>query len=164
MKKPVALKKLEGTYRPDRDDERAEGYLPALVPSVTSVTIPPEITDDVVKQHFYTHTSFLMSLSLLQESDLPHLNQMYLLLQQIRVMNKKIAEIEAKGIVENVDLYLKLTSTLIKLTGKYTGYAVQYYITPHARTKLTIDALSIKKMQGDTRETITQRLLNRKRA
>ena len=162
-KKPVALKKLQGTYRNDRDGNRAENILNDIVPAATNIPIPDEIKDEFVINYFKEHVSFLEKLQLLQNADIPHLIQMYIILQQIREVNKKIDVIKDKGILENLADYETLTRIMIKLVEKYDSIAKTFYITPLSRTKMTLDALNIEKLKSEN-PSITQKLLNKKRA
>lgn len=162
-RKPLALKKLQGTYRHDRDDGRAENIINDIVPATTNIQVPKEIKDEYVIHYFKSHVSFLEKLSLLHEPDVPHLTQMYLILQQLREVNKKLEEIQNKGILNNLETYETLTRLMTRLTEKYNQFAQVYYATPLARTKLQIDALNIEKLKNEN-PSITKKLLDKKRA
>lgn len=162
-RKPTALLKLQGTYRADRHENRADNLVNEVIPALTNVPIPVEIKDEFVKHYFAEHITFLEKLHLLQEPDIPHLTQMYLILQQLREVNTKLEEVQKKGIIENLDTYETLIKLMTKLTEKYNSIAATYYITPLARTKLTIDSLNIKKLESEN-PSITAKMLNKKRA
>lgn len=162
-KKPVALKKLQGTYRSDRDGNRAEHIINDIIPAANNISVPEEIKDEFVIHYFKEHINFLERLQLLQNADIPHLTQMYLILQQIREVNIKIESIKQKGILENLADYETLTRIMLKLVEKYDSFARTYYLTPLSRTRLTIDALNIEKLKSEN-PSITQKLLNKKRA
>lgn len=163
-RKPTALLKLSGTYRADRHEDRIDDLITTIVPAATNVPVPEEIKDEYVKHYFTTQVTFLEKLGLLQNSDIPHLTQMFLLLQQLREINKKVEEYQVKGIIDNLDTYETLVKIMIKLTDKYNVIAKEYYITPVARTKLTLDALNIEKLQAENSTSITAKLLERKKA
>lgn len=155
-KTPTELKKLTGTYREDRHGN--EVSISEIAPTVTSVMCPSEIKDKTCRKAFETHTNFLTSLGLLQESDLPQLTSLFVMLQEIK---KIAAELEQKPVTDSS--YEGLIHMYVKLTARFDQLASAYYISPAARTRLTSDMIQIQKGKLET-ESITSKLLARKKA
>lgn len=155
-KKPVELKKLEGTYRADRDEKTLA--VSTIVPSVTEIKCPSEIKCKYCRTAFDTHAKFLQSLGLLQQSDMPQLTSLYVLLQEVRKVAASLEQMEVTNAA-----YEKLATLYIRLTDRFDKLASVYYISPAARTKLTSDMIQIQKGKLET-ESITERMLKRKKA
>jgi len=159
----VTQKILEGTYRSDRDGNRAEVVVAEIVPPVNEFPVPKEITDEYVIKYFSAQINFLTKLNLLQECDIPHLTQMFIILQQLREVNKEVEKLQKDGIMKNLENYDVLVKLMSRLTERYNNLANSYYITPYNRTKLTLDALNIEKLKTEN-TSITSKLINKKRA
>jgi hypothetical protein len=88
---------------------------------------------------------------------------MFILLQQLREVNKRVEEIQVKGMLNNLETYEQLVKLMLRLTEKYDKLAGTYYITPLSRTKLTLDSLNIKKLEQEN-PSLTAKRLQKKRA
>ena len=159
-RKPIAQKKLEGTYRKDRDGNRDKSEiilsnLDTAFKEGDSLEPPANITDDFVKQHYIYHSRLLIKLHILQLSDIPELNMMYELLQRERQVER---ELESIDISSDIDTFERLTKLQIKLSNAFSSLSVKYYISPTARTHLELDNLELEKAKSET-QSITARLL-----
>lgn len=160
-KKAVSLHKLNGTYRKDRygKQEQIEKAVADIIAfSADSVLEPPKnITDNFVKQYYQYHTNELIKLRLLTPSDIPELNNMYLLLQQLRKVQDRLDKL---NIDTDLDEYERLTKLEIKLSNTFSELAKRYFISPTARTKLQLDKLDVEKKQAENQSVISK-LINK---
>lgn len=155
-KKPIEQKRLEGTYRADRDENRVA--VSDVVPTVTAIKCPSEVKDKYCRSAFETHSKFLCSLGLLQEADMPQITSLYVLLQEVRKVAASLEQMEVTNAA-----YEKLALLYVRLTDRFDKLASIYYISPAARTKLTTDMIQIKKGQEEV-ESIVARKLRMKNA
>lgn len=155
-KKPVEIKKLEGTYRSDRDGKAV--VVSDIVAPTTDIKVPSEIKNKKCISAFKSHTSFLSSLGLLQEIDAGQLTNLYVILQEIY---KIIETIEQMPCTDKS--YESLINTYARLTTRFDSLAASYYISPAARTKLTSDMIQIQKGKEEV-ESIVARKLREKKA
>lgn len=149
-RKPVELKKLEGTFRKDRDS-KDEGTQIALTQSHfllerKSLPCPKSITDDYVKKAWRILAKRELSIHRLADIDIPHMEQMFLVLQRLRKVYAELLESEAD---ENEERTEKLEKRWLNLVDKYSNMAKSYDITPAARAKLTLDELGAVKAAQD---------------
>jgi hypothetical protein len=157
-KKPVEQCKLEGTYREDRHGKNVE---PVIAPylEIPKDFIPPEnIKDAFIKNHYKHHVQLLANLRILTISDIPEINIMYETLQEYRRIYARLQK-ETIGSGE----YESLSQLLLRYGKRFSEYAVKYCISPIARNKLTLESLQIKR-EIDSQNSITAKLINRKRA
>lgn len=142
-KKPIALKKLEGTYRHDRDDERAlqEKKLQAILPAGKLKINNKEITDKAVKKAYRDHIELLRCLggAAEQKADSPLLQEAYWCLQEAEKLKTQIRELDVLD-----DMYDKLTTKQLKLFSKYEEIVKDFYLSPNARIKLRLDVLTVQ--------------------
>jgi phage terminase small subunit len=149
-RKPTALKKLEGTYRKDRDSgkEIAEKKISAvpgvIIPPDSKVSCPKTIKTKYVRSYWKRLTNNLISMQVLSYNDLPQLENMMLILEKLREAQEHFSEYSFSdaAALANYDICLKIVS---KLTQMFNDLAAKYYISPSARSKLTLDLLNIQK-------------------
>jgi phage terminase small subunit len=159
-KKSIELKKLEGTYRKDRDANSVEPIIANYLEIPLSILPPENITDKLCREHYTHHVSLLANLKILTYSDLPEINLMYETLQEYRKIYSKLHEID---IEKDFEHYEALSKLVIKFSKRFSELAVKYCISPVARSRLTLDMLQIKK-EADTQKTITGKLISKKKA
>jgi phage terminase small subunit len=155
-KKPVELKRLEGTYRSDRDSKAV--VVSEIVPTITSIKCPADVKDKYCRTAYETHAKFLVSLGLLQEADSPQFTSIYVMLQEIRKIAFELEQMKPDN--ANYEKYIHMYT---KLTSRFDSVASDYYLSPAARTKLTSDMIQIKKGQEEV-ESIVARKLRMKKA
>lgn len=149
-RKPVEQKKLEGTYRKDRD-AKEESTQVALRQSHfllerKSLSCPPTVTDEYVKKAWRTLAKRELSVHRLADIDVPHMEQMFLVLQRARKVYQDLLEAEADDDGERAE---KLEKRWLALADKFSSMAKSYDITPAARAKLTLDELGAVKAAQD---------------
>lgn len=149
-RKPVEQKQLEGTYRKDRDAKEESTQI-ALRQSHfllerKSLPCPPAVTDEYVKKAWRTLAKRELSVHRLADIDVPHMEQMFLVLQRARKVYQDLLEAEADDDDERAE---KLERRWLSLTDKFSSMAKSYDITPAARAKLTLDELGAVKAAQD---------------
>lgn len=161
-RKTIAEKKRNGTFKPSRDGNReaTENKIIEIVGNEKiSFELPSEIQNEEVISFYKWHTNFLNQLHILTPADIPTLNQMYLTLQQIKNIDSEIQKTE----ITDLDKYTALTKLRIKLCNLFNQVATQFYITPTARAKLTLDHLEIEKKQNENSQSVIGKLIQAKR-
>ena len=149
-RKPVELKKLEGTYRKDRDNgkEIAEKQIKSvpgvIIPPESKISCPKTIKTKYVRSYWKRLTNNLISMQVLSYNDLPQLENMMLILEKLREAQEQFSQCSFSDAADlaNYDICLKIVS---KLTQMFNDLAAKYYISPSARSKLTLDLLNIQK-------------------
>ncbi|ULQ59228.1 hypothetical protein K7I13_12100 [Brucepastera parasyntrophica] len=163
-RKPTAQLKLTGTYRADRHEKNIDDKLPQLITFASSVTVPESLTDKYVRAAFSSHTDMLISLQILHISDLPEIENMYIILQELRRVRKHITDIKSIAKKEDFERYNTLNYLAAKLTAQFSSLAAKYFISPHARNKLTLEAYEIAAAQKRTGEPpLIERLVKGKK-
>jgi phage terminase small subunit len=157
-KKPVELKKLEGTYRTDRDNG-VETYLSNYLEVPTNIEAPDSIVDNFCREHYKYHVSLLANLKILTLSDIPEIDMMYQMLQNYRKIYETLQTID---MIKDSETYEALSNRLLKYGNRFSGLASKYCISPTARNKLTLESLSIKKEIEQT--SLTAKLLKKKKS
>lgn len=155
-RKTVAEKKRNGTYKPSRhgEQEKTENAIQEIIGQENfSINPPKEITSKEIISFYKWHTNFLNQLHILTPSDLPSINQMFLTLQQIQDLDERLHETD---LTKDFETYEALTKLRIKLCNLFNGLATQFYITPTARAKLTLDHLEIEKKQNENQSVISK--------
>lgn len=149
-KKPVEQKLLEGTFRKDRDTQSAKTQLVLTQNSFLlqrkSIPCPAEITDEYVKKEWRKFAKRELSIHRLSEIDIPHMTQVFLVLQKSRRIYQRMLDAEAEDDEEAAE---RLEKRWLNLVGKYNDLAKQYDITPKARAQLTLDELGAVKAAQD---------------
>lgn len=161
-RKTIAEKKRNGTFKPSRDGNReaTENKIIEIVGNEKiSFELPSEIQNEEVISFYKWHTNFLNQLHILTPADIPTFNQMYLTLQQIKNIDSEIQKTD----ITDLDKYTALTKLRIKLCNLFNQVATQFYITPTARAKLTLDHLEIEKKQNENSQSVIGKLIQTKR-
>lgn len=144
IKKPVELKELEGTYRADRDGERKAVQLTikktSLLYNKKNIPCPVTITDEYVRKYWKNLTKALLSIHVLSGADIPQLEMMCKILERIRKLQTQLDTVE-----EDIELEEILERRYLKLVEKFDSLAQKYYVSPQARSKLTLDELNVVK-------------------
>jgi phage terminase small subunit len=157
-RKPVELKKLEGTYRSDRDNG-VETYLSNYLEVPANIEAPDSIVDNFCREHYKYHVRLLANLKILTLSDIPEIDMMYQMLQNYRKIYETLQTID---MIKDSETYEMLSNRLLKYGNRFSALASKYCISPTARNKLTLESLSIKKEIEQT--SLTVKLLNKKKS
>lgn len=152
-KKPVALKKLQGTYRADRDGgaERAQCQLASvsgvIIPPETKITCPKTLRTKYVRAYWRRLTANLVAMQVLSYNDLPQLETLMIILEKLREAQEQFLDcaFPEQSDAEEIARYEFILKTVAKLSNLFNTLGSKYYISPSARAKLTLDALSIQK-------------------
>lgn len=158
-RKPVAQKKLEGTYRKDRDlqTELVEKKVidsGALFPKDKKISCPKTIKSKYVRSYWRKLTTTLISMQVLSPIDLPQLELMMNILEKLRSAQEMFIETELDS-TENIQKYDFLLKTISKLTQMFNDLASKYYVSPSARSKLTLDVLNIEKTAQEIQKNLS---------
>jgi phage terminase small subunit len=148
-RKPTELKKLEGTYRKDRDipAEKAESVIQKsqiLFPEEKRISCPKTIKTKFVRSYWKKLTSMLIQLKVLSYADIPQLEQLCIILEKLREVQETFSLLSPLD--ENFEHMQKL---FINLSNKFDQLGSKYYISPQARTKLILDNLTATKTQQE---------------
>ncbi|WP_147612316.1 P27 family phage terminase small subunit [Treponema pectinovorum] len=148
-KKSVELKILEGTYRADRDStakvisdtiKKTE-----IILDKKNIPCPKTIQDEYVKKYWKKLTRSLLSIHVLSGADIPQLEMLCIILQRIRKIQEELESIDYK---ESEDIET-LEKRYLRFVAKFDSLGAKYYISPQARSKLTLDDLAIVKTAQD---------------
>lgn len=163
-KKPTELKKLEGTYRKDRDSENTDVIIKhtSMILDVTKVSVPKSITNAEVRKYYTKLTKGLLSIGVLSGADLPQLEQMCIILQKLKEAQKQF--VDASVFDEEFDLIEK---RYLRLVEKFDTLSAKYYVSPVARSKIRLDELAIQEKEISVEEkkssAVSRLLQNRNR-
>lgn len=163
-RKPPALKKLEGTYRRDRDApaEAAQAACASagvLFQPGTKIACPKTLRTKTGRAYWRTLTQTLVSLGVLAAADLPQLEELCLTLEKLVEIRALFSQAEPLG--EHWD---HLMNSFLKLSKHFDALAAKYYVSPAARSRLTLDALNVAKTAREIeREDAIGRLLDARR-
>jgi phage terminase, small subunit len=159
QRKTVAQLKKEGTYRKDRHGKREEAEKAIASLSTfnedTKLVPPASITEKYLRDYYEYHTSLLINLKILNPVDLPELEILYNLIQQLRDIQRALKKTD---IVKDFDAYERLTKIQNSLTNQSSKLANKYYISPSARTKLQLDRLELQQKSIETKSAIAKLL------
>lgn len=162
-RKTIAEKKRNGTFKPSRDGKReqTENKIIEIVgPETIAFDLPSEIHSKEIISFYKWHTHFLNQLHIITPADIPTLNQMYLTLQQITDIDEQLHKTD---LTKDFETYSALTKLRIRLCTLFNQVATQFYITPTARAKLTLDHLEIEKKQSENNQSVIGKLIQAKR-
>ncbi len=143
-RKPVELKKLEGTYRADRDREadavQCAVRKTAVILDRKTVPCPKSISDDYVKRYWRNLTKGLLEIHALSGADIPQLEMMMKILERARILQRRLesGELDEEQEEAAERRYLKAVDAFDRIASKY-------YVSPAARAKLTLDELNVVK-------------------
>ncbi len=143
-RKPVELKKLEGTFRADRD-AGAEAVQcavrrTAVILDRKSVPCPASIKDEYVRRYWRSLTRGLLSIHVLSGADIPQLEMMMKILERARSLQKRL---DAELLDDDEEEALE--KRYLKAVESFDRLAQKYYVSPQARAKLTLDELNVVK-------------------
>lgn len=148
--KPIEQKKLEGTYRKDRDlqREQTEKQLreapSAMFKPGEKVKCPASITDRYVRNYWKKMTTALIALGVLSYVDVPEVEQLCMTLQKLREVQVTFSTLSPFD--EDFDLWEK---RYIRLANKFSELGAKYFISPAARSKLRLEDLNIQKTEKE---------------
>ena len=149
--KPIAQKRLEGTYRECVDGDRARAE--ALVASVgsffppgTELRPPKSLATRKGRAHWREAARHNVALGMLSPVDLPQLERMCLLYEETERLRPLVQAADPEG-----EEYGGLLSAYLKAAKAYDELAAKYYISPQARSRLALDALNVTKAAQDVR-------------
>lgn len=163
-RKPVELKKYEGTYRKDRDAaaevQQKKIKETALILDATSVSCPKTITDKYCKAYWKKLTQGLLSIGVLSAADIPQIEQLCVCLQKLREVQQVF--LETSPFDKDYD---DIQKRWIALSNKFDLLGAKYYISPAARSKLKLEDLNIQKAEQDLskNQNAIEKLLSVKR-
>jgi phage terminase small subunit len=148
-RKPVELKKLEGTFRKDRDGERDNVQLTlnktTMLLHKKSLPCPRSITDDYVIKYWRDLTKALLSIHVLSGADLPQIEMMCKILERIRKVQRDLDTLDS----DDLETEEILEKRYLNLVTRFDVLASKYYVSPQARSKLTLDELNVVKTGQD---------------
>lgn len=148
-RKPVELKKLEGTFRKDRDGERDNVQLTlnktTMLLQKKSLPCPRSITDDYVIKYWRDLTKALLSIHVLSGADLPQIEMMCKILERIRKVQRDLDTLDS----DDLETEEILEKRYLNLVTRFDALASKYYVSPQARSKLTLDELNVVKTGQD---------------
>lgn len=150
-RKPIEQKKLEGTYRKDRDApvERKQAEMravEAIFPEGTRVSCPATVTDKYVRSYWKKLTGMLVAIKVLSPADIPQLEQLCVVLQKLREVQIMYANASP---ADDFNEFERIQKAYIALSNKFDQLGSKYYISPSARSKLVLDALNVEKTQQE---------------
>lgn len=151
-KKPVALKKMQGTYRKDRDSKKADPVIAQtqIILDVEKVKVPKTITSPEVRKYYKQLTQGLLAIGVLSGADLPQIEQLCLILQKLKEVQEQF--IAASVFDADFDIIEK---RYLKLVEKFDFLASKYYVSPVARSKIRLDDLNIREKELTVQEKET---------
>lgn len=141
-RKPTEQKKLEGTYRKDRDvsaDTRI-AETSVIVPEGTRIPVPKTITTKFCRKYFKEVVKNLEVMHVLSRADLPQIENLCITLEKLREVQEIFAQ--TSPFDEEFDLIEK---RFTRLSQKFDLLASKYYISPAARTQLKLQDLNLVK-------------------
>ena len=98
-RKPTEQLKLSGTYRKDRHEKNIDTSLVTLLDVPQIELVPPEsIVDPYCRDHYKYHINLLIKLKIFTVSDLTELDILYHTLQQYRMIQKMLPELNGRNI------------------------------------------------------------------
>lgn len=165
-RKPVALKKLEGTYREDRDGENAviEQKMAAILPQ-KHLKVPKTITNPEVKKAYKNHIELLRSLGGMAEqiADSPILESAYYSLQ-VAYEYREIMKNPDLTTDEGMEKWGAAAGIYLKFMERFEKITKDFYLTPKERAKLKLDVLTAteKEQNIQKNQSIIASLLEKK--
>lgn len=151
-KKPIAQKKIEGTYRADRDAPREEAEAVAasvgvFYPQGASLRCPKTIRTTEGRRHWRAVTQNCIRLGMLSPVDLPQVERMCWLYEKIEELGaafRRMSPLE--------DGFKVALDSLLKMSKAYDALADKYYVSPQARSRLALDAINVTRAAQDARQ------------
>lgn len=145
---PTELKALKGTLNTTREknnpsaDTALAKKSTAIFPEETKIACPKTIKSKYVRAYWKKLTAMLVSIRVLSPADIPQLEQLCLILEKLREVQTYYSDLDP---LEDFDTFEKTQKVFIALSNKFDQLGSKYYISPAARTKLTLDELNVIK-------------------
>lgn len=145
---PTELKALKGTLNTTREknkpsvDTALAKKSTAIFPEETKIACPKTIKSKYVKAYWKKLTAMLVSIRVLSPADIPQLEQLCLILEKLREVQKFYSDLDP---LEDFEEFSNAQKVYIALSNKFDQLGSKYYISPAARTKLTLDELNVIK-------------------
>lgn len=151
---PTELKKFRGTLNTTREKknpsaDKAIAKLPGvIIPKDERLSTPKTLKSSYVRKYWKSLTNNLIQMQVLSYADIPQLENMMIILEKLRSTQEEFANCKLSNEIEIVkfDMILKLVN---KLTTMFNDLASKYYVSPAARSKLTLDMLNIQKTEQE---------------
>lgn len=143
-KKPTELKKLQGTYRKDRDTKDLSSAdteiakTSVIIQEHEKVLVPKTIETKLGKKFYKSVVDNLKTLHVLSRVDLTQIEVMTRYLERIHETDEIIRQIDITDI-ETLERYSKIYD---RLTTRFDNLAAKFYITPAARVQLKLNELN----------------------
>ncbi len=159
-KKPVALKKLQGTFRADRDSENSKNtqILERILP-VSKLTVPRTIRQGAVRKAYKRHIALLRAIGAELAADSPLLEMAYRSLgEALRILDT------LEDTPVSSATYINLQKAYTKHLQEFDRIARAFYLTPAQRAHLKLDVLSAreKELSIQKEQTVVEKLLSKK--
>ena len=146
-RKPTELKKIQGTYRKDRDAGEEESSDLAI--STTSVIVqegetlpvPKTLKTKEGKKFYNLVIKNLREIRILSEADLPQIETMARYLERTREADRQLNKLDISNI-DTLDEYEKYSKMLDRYSKRFDELAMKYYISPLARVQLKLSELN----------------------
>ena len=145
---PTELKALKGTLNTTREKNKpsADTALAkkstAIFPEGTKIACPKTIQSKYVRSYWKKLTAMLVAVRVLSPADLPQLEELCIILEKLRKVQSLFSDLDP---LEDFDTFEKTQKVFIALSNKFDQLGSKYYISPAARTKLTLDELNVIK-------------------
>ena len=138
--KSAAQKRIEGTYRADRDaaKEGAERELVQkglAIPAGSRLRCPRTIKTRAARAYWREVTSMLTSQHILIPADLPQIEEMCILMEKLKEAQAAFQEAEPLS-----EEYFPLMKACLALSKRFDQIASKYGVSPAARARLALDA------------------------
>ena len=143
-KKPTELKKLEGTYRKDRDSgiktsaDVAIAKTSVIVQPEDKISVPKSIQTKAGKKFFRAVVENLKTLHVLSKVDVNQIEVMARYLERIHEIDIKIRATD----IEDKESYQYYSNLYDRTTKRFDELAAKFYITPAARVQLKLNELN----------------------
>lgn len=151
QRKSCALKRLEGTWRKDRDAEaeRRDAALAErriIYPPDARVPCPRSIRSRAARAYWREMAGMLCRLQVLSPADLPQLEELCLVLEKMRE-----AWALLQGLSPSSDGFARLLPLCMKLSKRFDELGSKYYVSPAARSRLALDAIAASQAARESR-------------
>ncbi len=145
---PSELKALKGTLNVTREKRNPSADTviatkpDAIFPEGTKIACPKAIKTKYVRAYWKKLTAMLVTIRVLSPSDIPQLEQLCLILEKLREVQSLFSDLDP---LEDFEAFANVQKVYIALSNKFDQLGSKYYISPAARTKLTLDELNVIK-------------------
>lgn len=144
--KSIEEKKLIGTYRHDRDDDKS---ISINVDKITDIEPKQEWPDDI-KNQWHEIIPYLCGLGIIYIQDIPTLYQAFDLLQNIKRLKEIKVKLDNKSLLsKNLKKYNTICSLELKNMRQYNELMAKFFVSPKERMKIMIDLNKNKEIEKD---------------